>query len=222
MRNKKIKRRRRAAASCLLALLVLWLCGTAFADGDVQEMPPLSEAEKTLTVIYRYQGDGIEGVGLKLYQLADVTVTRGRVDYVMTDAFAGYPADWEEMTVRDSIVYAKTINVNHKPVAASGVTDADGRAVFGNLAPGMYLVVQTDAAGEAGRYEKTAPYLLAVPQAVDGAWVDAVTAYPKTELLKKPETPVPVTGDSAPLIGLFAVAGAAAIVIVAVRRKKEA
>lgn len=191
----------RAALLLLAALIVAgsvalgMFLGTAFADGEVQELPEISEEPKSLTIIYQYKGNGIEGVRIAIYRVADVTVTRGRVDYHLTEAFEDYPADWQEMSAEDSIIYAKSINVTNKTAEQKGTTDADGKVVFEDLTPGMYLIVQTEAAGEAAAYEKTDPYLLAVPMAEDGAWVDQVAAYPKTELKPEPETPTPVTGE---------------------------
>lgn len=202
------------AALLLLAALIFAgsvALGTAFADGEVQELPEISEEPKSLTIIYQYKGNGIEGVRIAIYRVADVTVTRGRVDYYLTEAFADYPADWPEMSVEDSIVYAKSIDVANKAADQKGTTDAEGKIVFEDLTPGMYLIVQTEAAGEAAAYEKTDPYLLAVPMAEDGVWVDQVAAYPKTELKPAPETPTPVTGDRSPIFWLLVI-GAADVV----------
>lgn len=222
-----------------LAMLALLTLGTAFAEDEmtaveeaasgVVEMPGLSESPKSLTITYTYAGHGVAGVRLAIYRIANVTVTRGRVDYTLTEEFKAYPVDFEAMTTASSIAYAASVSTAGKTAEQTGMTDEEGRVVFADLEPGMYLIVQTEATGAAAAYEKTEPYLLAVPQAdtEDGVWIDAVTAYPKTEMHAAPDTPTPVTGDHSPIFWLVVI-GAADVVFfigaglwIAWRRRRE-
>ena len=55
---------------------------------------------------------------------------------------------------------------------------ADGRAVFENLSPGVYLLCQTQAS--AG-YQKICPFFVTIPMAQGDGWSYEITACPKAE-----------------------------------------
>lgn len=54
----------------------------------------------------------------------------------------------------------------------------DGRAVFPDLSPGVYLVLQTETAGG---YEKIRPFFVTIPMAQGDGWSYEITACPKAE-----------------------------------------
>ena len=63
-----------------------------------------------------------------------------------------------------------------------------GKAVFRNVTPGLYLLVQQSAAEG---YLAADPFLVSVPMMENGTYIYDVDASPKTELEKAPVTPTP-------------------------------
>ena len=73
------------------------------------------------------------------------------------------------------------------------MTDGDGRAVFRDVAPGLYVAVRTDVAS-ANEALTCDAVLVSVPLLEDGAWVYDVTVAPKFETSggasgEEPQTP---------------------------------
>ena len=61
----------------------------------------------------------------------------------------------------------------------------DGRAVFENLSPGVYLLCQTQAS--AG-YQKICPFFVTVPMAQGDGWAYDISAYPKAGKIPEDDT----------------------------------
>jgi len=124
-----------------------------------------------LTVIMRYGAITLRGI--------EVTVCR-----VDTEAFAGAGADFANLTKEKNIALAAALDAYasaNQIARSSKVTDSDGKAIFAGLSAGLYLVAQAavlpeQAGGENSKYT-IAPFLAAVH--------NDVTAYPKTEPIKK-------------------------------------
>ena len=75
----------------------------------------------------------------------------------------------------------------------------DGRAVFPDLSPGVYLVLQTETAGG---YEKIRPFFVTVPMAQDDGWAYDISAYPKAGKIPEDDTN-PDTGKAVPPVRLL-------------------
>jgi len=124
----------------------------------------INQESSTLTVVVKYEDRPLEGIDLAVC----------RVD---TDAFAGAGADFTNLTKEKNIALAAALDTyacaNHI-ARNSKVTDSGGKATFTGLSAGLYLAAQLES--ENSDYI-IAPFLAAVD--------NDVTAYPKTEPLKK-------------------------------------
>ncbi len=107
--------------------------------------------------------------------------------YVLTGDFVGadIPLDDIQDTDISSALrlesYANENGIEGKTVQING----EGKAVFSDLEPGLYLMVQTTACTG---YEIFTPVLVSVPYLVEGEYIYDVTADEKTVLEKIPET----------------------------------
>lgn len=154
-------------------------------------------------------------VEIRLAQVARLQVEGGSAEYTLLDAYRETGIRLAGMTAAESNEAAQKLaglvdaGSGSSAVSGSGTTgsnsgasgnvsgtpsgsvltrktDADGRTVFENLEPGMYLVFQSAGANTAYRVDATAAFLVAVPypvQSEDGnGWQYEVEVKPKTEL----------------------------------------
>ena len=211
----------RGLASLALCLIVsLAFCMVAFAAQDATLTLQMSYSSGTAGS----QSTPIGGVTATAYRGADLDDTAAGT-YTLTSDFASLGVDFNEdidaagmeaaAQKAAGMVAASTVQ------GVSATSNAQGVASFGQLPYGVYLVVQTGAAGDAEKYENLAPFLINVPQFTDDGVVYDVVANPKTSPLPtpapKPPTPVkpPVTGDTTNLQPLwtYAALGGAMVAI---------
>lgn len=172
----------------LLAALVMLL--TIPLAASAHEVP--QEGRKgSITLTMKYQGAAVPGGELTLYRVGEVSENDGNYDFVPTAEFSGCVTEFEDIT---SAALAKQLADYAKTDWAVAVKTADGngRVKFEDLEQGLYLLVQTKAAEG---YEGIAPFLVSVPQYVDGKYVYDVDAASKMETLQPEpeETTVPTS-----------------------------
>lgn len=160
----------------------------------------------------------VGGGALTLFRVADVHVENDAdYSFALTDEFAG--SEESLVNLADADLPDRLASYAQKMEAAGvvRVIDRTGVACFDGLRPGLYLLVQHQAADG---YYAIAPFLVSVPLEEGGAYVYDVNATPKMELLSQapPEPDEPLlaklvqTGDRA----FLAVAGLAVVSLVAV------
>lgn len=120
-------------------------------------------------------GEPVPGGTLTLYRAGEP----GEGNYVLSSDFRGSGADLTKLsdpgTARTLADYARQRNIPGQTLEV----DASGSVCFAPLDLGLYLIVQSDAAGG---YEPIRPFLVTIPLTVGGdAWYD-VDASPKVAL----------------------------------------
>ena len=149
------------------ALLLCLLCGCASADR--------TDCRLTLTLAY---GDRtVQGAEFTIYRVGEMRVSGGAASFVPLAEYADVCGTFDGMTTRQNQAYAAKLAARVKTPAAKATTDANGSATFGGLNAGMYLAVQTGAAGQAANYERCLPFLVSLPTAdpETGEWSDALS-----------------------------------------------
>ena len=191
---------------CVLCLcfLICMLPTAAFA----LEVPDL-DREGTISVTMEYKGEKISGGTLTIYRVGVITVENGAdysFAYVAEYADCGFALD----NVADPEL-AENLAAYTKERGISGSTksiDANGNVTFSDLKPGLYLLVQNEAA--AGYYPAN-PFLVSLPGKNESGYEYQVNASPKLELEPKPTTPsepdLPQTGQVRWPVPVFAVLG---------------
>lgn len=164
------------------ALLLCLLCGCASADR--------TDCRLTLTLAY---GDRtVQGAEFTIYRVGEMRVSGGAASFVPLAEYADVCGTFDGMTTRQNQAYAAKLAARVKTPAAKATTDANGSATFSGLDAGMYLAVQTGAAGQAANYERCLPFLVSLPTAdpETGEWSDALSIRAKAEPTPTP-TPTP-------------------------------
>ena len=179
----------------------------AYASEAVTVDGQQEKGTASITLSYVNEDDSVEridGVELGIYQVADLLISGNSAQYSPRPAFSGTGIDFNGLKESDSSKVASALAqaIQNQSPAQKQVSDAAGVATFGNLDPGVYLVIQMGASGKAQNYETMVPFLLMVPEKNDAdgqnSWNYQVTAEPKTELVKKPQTVPPDAPDTPP------------------------
>lgn len=176
-----------------LSLCMMLLCAITLAAWG---HPLCDNAQRgSLTVTLQDGDTPISGGSFTLYQVGDAEEEGGAYCYRLSDTFL--PSGVEITDLEDPLV-AEDLAEFAVSYGAPCTTAAveEGTAEFTDLDHGLYLVVQQEAA--AG-YQLAEPFLVSIPQQVNGAYVYHVAATPKIALarvniepsLTPEETPAP-------------------------------
>lgn len=195
----------------LFLLIVVFLyCGLEQSAAEVRNsvVSSLEKGRKaTLTVEYKQQGKSgeilLNGVEFSVHKVADLEVKNQSAKYTLTKDFYGSGVDFENMKASESNRAAKKlydIVKRHNLKSLREKTDLSGRAKFGELAPGMYLVVQTGKCEKNNVRYYSEPFLISAPLAMlngnTNVWEYSVVAKPKSTTKKPiPVVVKPKTGD---------------------------
>ena len=170
--------------SMALAVLCLLLLPVRAAEYD-------PDRPGSVMVTLEGGGKALEGAELTLYRVGNVTQGGYNQSFAPTADFVG--ADLTDLN-REGLAEELAA------LARGGQkksTDNLGRAVFSNLTPGLYLVVQT---GKVKGYQPVAPFLAAMPLSEGNGWTYDIEARPKVAPEPRPTTPGGGGGGKPPLI----------------------
>lgn len=206
--------------SLMLALTMLTLPLTASAH-------PVPELDRrgSITVTMLHKNKPVSGGSLNAYKVGSIQEDNGSYSFVPVDALRDRISKfWDIQSPALAGTLAKYVTMKKlPPVTAKPVSiGRKGTAVFPNLEPGLYLVLQeTPAPG----YDKCKPFLVSVPYLKDGAYLYDVDASPKVSL--EPHKPphggggrLPQTGQLWWPVPVLVCAGLGSIVVGLLRRRE--
>lgn len=170
-------RRIQKAFAVLLCLLVLLstLILPAQAAGELN-----SSQKVRLTVCHIYDEKPLKNVAIKIYRVANMNA-----DGVL-EARSAYKSLLEEaLRTDDTSVWEEAAEMLEDKVpwsnVASVTTDKNGKAVFENLTPGLYLIKSTRKATSTYIYSSSAA-LVTLPQKTEDGWNYSATVYTKNSV----------------------------------------
>lgn len=202
-------------ALCVILAVLMMLSLTAVSVSAAQDdnrMPALTDEPKSLAVYFYIQKTGvdtpIQGAHIAVCQIANLTVRGGSAEYEVLPAYDslqklqdGKDVTFNGITGSESQNLAKLFFEIVEEPEHTGITDAVGICRFDIEKPGMYLVWEVAAEGDAENYEEFAPYLISVPLAdrltEDNQWLYEVITEPKTKVEEKskPESSEPESSE---------------------------
>jgi len=161
-------------------MLMLILAGTAAFAAESAELDMNRTGSVHITMNDAVSGLAVGGGSLTMYQVADVTWTNEGPSYIYTAEFEKCDIDLGDLS-DTSLSENLGIYVAENAIRGTtiGIAD-DGMADFSELALGLYLFVQDEAADG---YQAISSFLISVPMDVNGSWVYDVDATPKMERL---------------------------------------
>lgn len=165
----------------ILTGIIILLCfnSMVFADSVLD-----LTRKGSIQITMKYEGNYISGGNLTIYKIANVDVTNGEYNFVLTDSFANSGKSLENI---QSSELASSFYTYAKQNSIFGITkeiDDNGNVNFSDLDLGLYLLVQEKGANG---YNKVSPFMVSVPIQENGEYVYNVDASPKIELEKTKE-----------------------------------
>lgn len=184
------------ALCCICAVIALLLSAVpAFAAGG----HAVEFGRKgSITIGLHAQEDNvpISGAELSLYQAGELYYDDGDLAVRTCGAFASSGISLtdiqKEGLASELAEYAAKHNVEKTAVKT---TDTQGKTSFEALPVGLYVVVQTKAAGGFALCE---PFLVLLPMNEDGAWLYDINAEPKTDITRTMDITVKKVWNDSP------------------------
>ena len=178
--------------SALLALTLVCLAPATVYAHDVPGM------NRTGTVTVKMESDGkaVTGGILTAYRVGEVREDDGDYSFAAVSGMERFISDndvgFEGVFSEENLGSPELMSALAKYVAAEGFPacaeekNENGRVVFTGVAPGLYLIVQTEASDG---YKPILAFLISVPVYEDGTYVYDVNAEGKFEIESAPPTP---------------------------------
>lgn len=178
----------------LLALLML-LCA-ATVPVRAAAVLELSRTDCSISVTMRDGKTVVSGGSMTCYRVGGIhSADNGDLSFVLTGEFSGAGVS---LAKPDDPVTAQRLAFYAARNSIAGTTRTignDGTVTFTGLTPGLYLLVQREAAPG---YYAAAPFLVTLPMRENGGYVYAVDASPKVDVERpgislptEPDTPTP-------------------------------
>lgn len=188
--------RRNGMRIVLLALAMLLAFGTALAAGGGK-----------LTVRVHSGDTNVQYAVIELYRIGDAQIENASRTFTISGAFAGSGetlSDPSDKGLQERLLkYAQDNGISPD---YSAVTDENGRAVFGNLPEGAYLICQ-NGFERTCYFTEAEPFVATIPMTVNGEWSYEIMAEPKADVVAQPTaTPAPTeepTDSTLPQSGLL-------------------
>ena len=172
---------------CLLAALALVLAAqiTVFAQNTLDLT---QDGQGSISIHLAYEADTSDCGSLVLLRVADVQETDGNCAFVPTAEFASVWAEDADLHDPDFAFSLLAYAMEQEFEFEAAEVSADGTAIFEELKLGLYLMAQGEAADG---YEAINPFLIGVPNVVDGVYTYQVDASPKVSVKPLPTEPKP-------------------------------
>lgn len=190
----------------LLAFTLVVMCAGA-VSAYAHDVPDTSRTG-TISVDMTYDDVAVPGGTVTLYRVGDVVSDDGNYLFELGDDYQGSGVVLDDLQSPEAAEALAAWADDHGLRGTTVAIDDEGHAVFTDVELGLYLVAQHEPADG---YMAIDPFLIGMPNTVDGAYVYDVDATPKLELVQAPEPPVtpeediPQTGDSMlPFVMVFA------------------
>lgn len=206
-------------------IAVLMLCFISI-NVFAHEVPNLEE-NGSITFIVDYEGEPVDGGSLTLYRVGDIVENNGDYSFALIEKLD------DEKTALDNLEdpqLARDLAAKAAEAELKGITAPvkKGEAVFSEVEPGLYVVVQQEAS--AG-FEAMSPFVISMPKFENGTYVTDIKAEPKPSLEKAPEKPakpqdptLPQTGQLNWPVPVLAVGGIALFAlgwVICFKKRKE-
>ena len=192
-----------ARAGRIIMTVVMAVAAFALVPFAAPAVPAASAADATGTLTVEARWGGGTGTALAGDTFSVARVASADLDesgaisaFHTLDAFIAHDADWRALSSSELNAAARRLDEHASRqglYAMSGVTDGQGRVVFTGLETGLYLVARSGVDEANARYSCD-PFLVAIPEMLDGAPTLQVTVEPKFSgggTPTDPETPNP-------------------------------
>ncbi len=177
----------------LLLTVILLFCGNGLIADATNRPDPTQKG--SIEIVMQKDATPVPGGSLTLYQVGTLIEENGAYRYELVESLqtTGLVLDDLQSPQLAKELAAKVASAqgNKKEI------DAEGRIAYTDLELGVYLLVQEEAAKG---YSKLDPFLVTVPEVVNGEYIYQVQAGPKITLVPE-TTPAPTpTAPPTPVV----------------------
>lgn len=177
---------------------ILLLCAVVLLSGLISparaEQTPDPSRLCSVTFVMEWDGTALKGGELTLYRVARLAETAVFYEFALVDELADSGVSLEDLN-DPALTGMLAELVAQRQIPGRTAEIADGKAVFAELEPGIYLVTQSpEQAGEG--FAPIGAFLLSLPQWDGTGYVYELTAAPKN--LPQPSEPTEPTEPSEP------------------------
>lgn len=166
------------------ALMALLLVGSLTVAAH--EVPDLTR-NGTITFSMDWNGEPLEGGSLTMYRVGDIAEDDGNYNFACVPGIEAVSLeDLNDPALAETLAEA----AQNADLETITVPIADGKAVFADVVPGLYVVTQEEAAGG---FAPLSPFLISMPQFADGHYEYDIAADPKVPLEAEPTEPTQPT-----------------------------
>lgn len=180
----------------LMLLTIVLLLGCLTMTAFATSQPNLTE-NGSITVTMDWNGTKLNDGKLSICRVAEIKWDGEQYSFIPVDALKAEalslanPMDAQLAQKMELLVKEKKLTVITAPIQ-------DGEAVFSDLQPGLYLVMQEKEDAAKG-FAPIAPYLISVPKRENGWYYSNVEADPKVPLETAPTEPEPTKPNDSKL-----------------------
>ena len=179
----KLKKIYSAFSALLAIILAVTFQVPAFAlTTDQIDM----DQKGNIHITVEFQGEPVAGEAFRLIKVADIKTEGEQTGYTFTDEFMKFDGSLENVGESNAAVsLAKTLKDYVKDNNVQGdikYAGEDGKIAYTNLELGLYLVIQED---KPDGYVDINPFLVSVPDEIEGKIAYDVDASPKIDVYRK-------------------------------------
>lgn len=182
---------RKKTIAFLLALAVFLGMSARVCAAELPDVDRLG----SLVIRMEYDGEPLDTGALALYRVGEIRIHDGNADFVLVDALSGGPS-LEKLDDPALAAHLAELAVQRELTPIRGEIEG-GKAEFAGLEPGLYVVTQRSRDASDG-FDAIQPFLLSLPQWMEGTYVYDLTASPKVPLETEPTEPTRPTDPTEP------------------------
>lgn len=161
-----------------LLLAALLICGMSIASFASEH--PLPDLSQKGSISISLEISQISGGDLTLYRVGEVHEDDGNYSYIPTGDFADCGERYDNVGSADLAKKLEKYAKEHNLDGQTKVIGQDGEVTFDELELGLYLIVHKEIDGSV---MKANPFLVTVPQLVDGKYIYDIEATLKVQLI---------------------------------------
>ena len=164
----------------ITCLIVLLLVGSLTVSAH--EVPDLTR-KGSIAFCMDWEGEPLTGGTLTMYRVGDIVEDDGNYSFAAVPGLKNQvPDDLNDPALAASMVAA----AENAGLESITVSVENGEAVFTDVAPGLYVVIQKKAAEG---FSPLSPFFISMPQFRDGRYEYDIAADPKVSLEPEPTEP---------------------------------
>ena len=164
----------------ITCLIVLLLVGSLTVSAH--EVPDLTQ-KGSIAFCMDWEGVPLNGGTLTMYRVGDIVEDDGDYSFAAVPGLKNpVPDDLNDPALAASMVAA----AENAGLESITVSVENGEAVFTDVAPGLYVVIQKKAAEG---FSPLSPFFISMPQFRDGRYEYDIAADPKVSLEPEPTEP---------------------------------